>query len=48
MNVCINQKNGKRYSATEAAQKILEVESEVESEESEYSKLEDEEFTAEM
>ena len=38
----------KRYSATAVAQKILEIESEVESEESEYSKLEDKEFTAEM
>ena len=38
----------KRYSAAEAAQKILEIESEVESEESEYGTLEDEEFTVEM
>ena len=38
----------KRCSAAEAAQKILEIESEVESEESEYGKLEDEEFTVEM
>ena len=38
----------KRYSAAEAAQKILEIESEVESEESEYGKLEDEEVTVEM
>ena len=42
------RKTAKRYSATEAAQKILEIESEVESEESEYSKSEDEEFTAKM
>ena len=42
------RKMAKRYSATEAAQKILAIESEVESEESEYGKLEDEEFTAEM
>ena len=38
----------KRYSATEAAQKNLEIESEVELEESEYGELEDEEFAAEM
>ena len=38
----------KRYSATEAAQNILEIESEVESEESGYGESEDEEFTAEM
>ena len=42
------RKMAKRYSATEAAQKTLEIESEVESEESEYGQLEDEEFTAEM
>ena len=42
------RKMAKRYSATEAAQKILEIESEVESEESEYGESEDEEFTAEM
>ena len=34
----------KRYSATEAAQKMLETESEVESEESEYGESEDEEL----
>ena len=38
------RKMAKRYSATEAAQKI----SEVESEESEYGESEDEEFIAEM
>ena len=38
----------KRYSATEAALKILEIESEVESEEWEYGESEEEEFIAEM
>ena len=42
------RKMAKRYSATEAAQKMLEIESEVESEESEYGESEDEEFTAEI
>ena len=42
------RKMAKRYSATKAAQKFLEIEPEVESEESEYSELKDEEFTAEM
>ena len=42
------RKMAKRYSATEAAQKILEIGSEVESQESEYGESEDDEFTAEM
>ena len=42
------RKMAKRYSATEAAQNILEIESEVESEKSGYGESEDEEFTAEM
>ena len=42
------RKMAKRYSATEVAQEIWEKEPEVESEESEYGKSEDEEFTAEI
>ena len=47
MSVSI-RKIAKRYSAIEAAQKMLEIEFDVESEESGYSESEDEAFTAEM